>query len=100
MDPLLIGCVSPLWPARAWSAHGSPGCGDPRLADGDLIRVPEMAQIEVLETDITGLDVDAIANAANTALQHGGGVAGAISRAGGPEVQRESEQKAPIGLGD
>jgi O-acetyl-ADP-ribose deacetylase len=59
-----------------------------------------MATIEVLETDITALDVDAIANAANTRLAHGGGVAGAISRAGGPAVQRESDEKAPIGLGD
>jgi O-acetyl-ADP-ribose deacetylase (regulator of RNase III) len=59
-----------------------------------------LAQIEVLQADITQLDVDAIANAANTALQHGGGVAGAISRAGGLEVQRESDERAPIGLGD
>jgi O-acetyl-ADP-ribose deacetylase (regulator of RNase III) len=56
--------------------------------------------IEVVEADITRLEVDAIANAANTKLQHGGGVAGAISRAGGPEVQRESDQQAPIGLGE
>ncbi len=59
-----------------------------------------MAQIEVLEEDITTLDVDAIANAANTQLAHGGGVAAAISRAGGPEVQRESHEKAPVGLGE
>jgi len=59
-----------------------------------------LTQIEVVQVDITRLDVDAIANAANTALQHGGGVAGAISRAGGPEVQRESDERAPIGLGD
>jgi O-acetyl-ADP-ribose deacetylase (regulator of RNase III) len=59
-----------------------------------------MATIEVLDTDITALEVDAIANAANTQLKHGGGVAGAISRAGGPEVQRESDEKAPIGLGE
>jgi O-acetyl-ADP-ribose deacetylase (regulator of RNase III) len=59
-----------------------------------------MARVEVLETDITALDVDAIANAANTRLLHGGGVAGAISRAGGPAVQEESHQKAPIGLGE
>jgi O-acetyl-ADP-ribose deacetylase len=58
------------------------------------------ATVEVLETDITTLEVDAIANAANTQLQHGGGVAGAISRAGGPEVQHESDRKAPIGLGE
>jgi O-acetyl-ADP-ribose deacetylase len=57
------------------------------------------ATVEVLETDITTLEVDAIANAANTMLRHGGGVAGAISRAGGPEVQAESDRRAPIGLG-
>src|SRR5205823_1012157 len=56
--------------------------------------------IEDLDTDITALEVDAIANAANTQLRHGGGVAGAISRAGGPEVQHESSSKAPIGLGE
>ena len=57
-------------------------------------------QLEVLQADVTKLDVDAIANAANTQLMHGGGVAGAISRAGGPAVQRESDEKAPIGLGE
>jgi O-acetyl-ADP-ribose deacetylase len=59
-----------------------------------------MAVIEVLEADVTKLDVDAIANAANTQLRHGGGVAGAISRTGGPAIQDESDRKAPIGLGD
>jgi O-acetyl-ADP-ribose deacetylase (regulator of RNase III) len=59
-----------------------------------------VTSIEVAETDITTLAVDAIANAANTMLMHGGGVAGAISRAGGPEVQRESHAAAPIGLGE
>jgi O-acetyl-ADP-ribose deacetylase len=58
------------------------------------------ATVEVLETDITTLEVDAIANAANTRLAHGGGVAGAISRAGGPDVQRESDRRAPIALGE
>ena len=56
--------------------------------------------IEVLEADITRLEVDAISNAANTQLLHGGGVAGAISRAGGPVVDAESREAAPIGLGD
>jgi O-acetyl-ADP-ribose deacetylase (regulator of RNase III) len=59
-----------------------------------------VAEIEVQQTDITKLEVDAIANAANTRLQHGGGVAGAISRAGGPEVQAESDRVAPVGLGE
>ncbi|WP_375482976.1 macro domain-containing protein [uncultured Mycobacterium sp.] len=59
-----------------------------------------MIELEVLQADVTKLDVDAITNAANTQLKHGGGVAAAIARAGGPAVQHESNQKAPIGLGD
>jgi O-acetyl-ADP-ribose deacetylase len=59
-----------------------------------------MSELEVMQADVTSLEVDAIANAANTQLRHGGGVAGAISRAGGPSVQRESDRRAPIALGD
>jgi O-acetyl-ADP-ribose deacetylase (regulator of RNase III) len=59
-----------------------------------------VAELEVIAADVTKLEVDAIANAANTELRHGGGVAAAISRAGGPEVQRESSQRAPISLGE
>ncbi|WP_082945317.1 macro domain-containing protein [Mycobacterium sp. E2733] len=59
-----------------------------------------MIELEVLQADVTKLEVDAITNAANTQLRHGGGVAAAIVRAGGPDVQRESTEKAPIGLGD
>jgi O-acetyl-ADP-ribose deacetylase (regulator of RNase III) len=59
-----------------------------------------MAELEVMQADVTALEVDAVANAANTQLRHGGGVAGAISRAGGPEVQRESDERAPIDLGE
>ena len=58
------------------------------------------ATVEVLDTDITALEVDAIANAANTRLLHGGGVAGAIVRAGGEAIQAESDRKAPVGLGE
>src|SRR5918999_3167783 len=59
-----------------------------------------MPAIEVLDADITALDVDAIANAANTHLLHGGGVAAAIARAGGPAIDEESRAAAPIGLGE
>ena len=55
-----------------------------------------MIAMEVQQADVTRLDVDAITNAANTRLKHGGGVAAAISRAGGPAIQRESDEKAAL----
>lgn len=59
-----------------------------------------MTELEVLEGDITALEVDAIANAANNRLWMGGGVAGAIKRAGGEEIEREAIQQGPIDVGD
>ena len=56
--------------------------------------------LEVIDGDITALDVDAIANAANNALWMGAGVAGAIKRAGGEEIEREAVAKGPIEVGD
>jgi O-acetyl-ADP-ribose deacetylase (regulator of RNase III) len=47
--------------------------------------------LELAQGDITALPVDAIVNAANVDLQHGGGVAWAISRKGGPKIQEESD---------
>ncbi|HYX88172.1 MAG TPA: macro domain-containing protein [Gaiellaceae bacterium] len=55
---------------------------------------------EVVEGDITELDVDAVANAANNRLWMGAGVAGAIKRAGGEEIEREAVAKGPIEVGD
>jgi O-acetyl-ADP-ribose deacetylase (regulator of RNase III) len=49
------------------------------------------AVLELVEGDITEMDVDAIVNAANERLAHGGGVAGVISRKGGPAIQSESD---------
>src|SRR5207237_1834328 len=56
-------------------------------------------QLEVVEGDITRLEVDAIANAANDHLWMGAGVAGAIKRAGGEEIEREAVAKGPIAIG-
>jgi O-acetyl-ADP-ribose deacetylase len=59
-----------------------------------------MIELEVVQADVTKLEVDAITNAANTQLKHGGGVAAAIARAAGARLQQESNEKAPIGLGE
>ncbi len=50
------------------------------------------AILELVEGDITEMATDAIVNAANEYLAHGGGVAGAIARKGGPVIQRESDE--------
>ena len=55
--------------------------------------------LEVAEGDITQLDVEAIANAANDHLWMGAGVAGAIKRAGGEEIERQAMAKGPIPVG-
>src|SRR5207253_6673409 len=56
--------------------------------------------IEILQGDLTQQDVDAIVNAANNDLELGGGVAGAIARAGGPQIQAECRAIGPIEIGD
>ena len=47
--------------------------------------------VQIIQGDITIEEVDAIVNAANEHLQHGGGVAWAISKKGGPTIQKESD---------
>ena len=59
-----------------------------------------MLEVELVEGDIAALEVDAIANAANDRLWMGAGVAGAIKRAGGEEIEREAMAKGPIEVGD
>ena len=60
--------------------------------------------LALIEGDITTLDVDAIVNAANERLAHGGGVAGAIVRKGGAVIQRESNawvrEHGPVPTGE
>ena len=56
--------------------------------------------IEVVRADITTLDVDAIVNAANSALLLGGGVCGAIHAAAGPELEVAAEALAPCPTGN
>jgi O-acetyl-ADP-ribose deacetylase (regulator of RNase III) len=53
-----------------------------------------------VENSIIEEKVEAIVNPANERLIHGGGVAGLISRTGGPDIQRESNQKAPVKTGE
>ena len=56
--------------------------------------------VEVVEGDIAVLEVEAIANAANNHLWMGSGVAGALKRAGGEEIEREAVQQGPIEIGE
>jgi O-acetyl-ADP-ribose deacetylase (regulator of RNase III) len=60
-----------------------------------------LCQLHLLKGDITNIAVDAIVNAANSQLAGGGGVDGAVHRAGGPEIMRElDEVRAGIGRCD
>jgi O-acetyl-ADP-ribose deacetylase (regulator of RNase III) len=56
--------------------------------------------IEVVKGDITEATTDAIVNAANNHLWMGAGVAGAIKRKGGMEIEQEAVSKGPIGIGE
>jgi O-acetyl-ADP-ribose deacetylase (regulator of RNase III) len=57
-------------------------------------------RITVTQGDLTQQDVDAVVNAANNALELGGGVAGAIARKGGPAIQEECNRVGPVALGE
>lgn len=59
-----------------------------------------MIKIDVQRGDITRVEVDAVVNAANNHLWMGGGVAGALKRVGGPEVEAEAMTKGPMPVGE
>jgi|GEM_PF-658339 len=57
-------------------------------------------KISIIKGDLTESGADAIVNAANSYLQHGGGVAGAIARKGGPVIQEESNAIGYVPVGE
>lgn len=59
-----------------------------------------ICRIQFLKGDITAMNVDAVVNAANTDLQLGAGVAGAIRARGGPAIQEECDRAGPVALGE
>ncbi|HYY54894.1 MAG TPA: macro domain-containing protein [Candidatus Dormibacteraeota bacterium] len=59
-----------------------------------------MKRVRIVQADITTLDVDAVVNAANDHLWMGAGVAGAIKRAGGEEIERDAIAQGPIAVGE
>jgi O-acetyl-ADP-ribose deacetylase (regulator of RNase III) len=62
--------------------------------------VRRVLELEVVDADIATLEVDAVANAANNHLWMGAGVAGALKRAGGEEIEREAVAEGPIAVGE
>src|SRR5215467_15457831 len=58
------------------------------------------ASIETQQGDISRVQVDAVVNAANNHLWMGAGVAGALKRIGGSEIEREAVAKGPIEIGE
>jgi len=86
--PVTHGRLGPIMPSRPIADHVLP--------DGQTI--------ELRQGDLTEETFDAIVNAANSQLAHGGGVAGAILRRGGPSIQTESKEwvarHSPVPVGE
>ena len=69
------------------------------MAENRLVVTLDRTQLELVEGDITALEVDAIVNAANEQLQLGSGVAGAIRQKGGPTIQEECNRIGGTAVG-
>ena len=69
------------------------------ITENRLLVTMDKTQLEIVQGDITDLDVDAIVNAANEQLQLGAGVAGAIRQKGGASIQEECNRigGTPVG---
>jgi O-acetyl-ADP-ribose deacetylase (regulator of RNase III) len=72
---------------------------DEEIAENRLVVTMDHTQLELVQGDITDMEVDAIVNAANEQLQLGAGVAGAIREKGGPSIQEECNRigSTPVG---
>jgi len=72
---------------------------DKEITENRLLVTMDKTQLEIVQGDITDLDVDAIVNAANEQLQLGAGVAGAIRQKGGASIQEECNRigGTPVG---
>ena len=69
------------------------------MAENHVVIELNGAKLELIEEDITELEVEAVVNAANEKLQLGSGVAGAILKKGGPSIQKECDRigGTPVG---
>ncbi|HET9213023.1 MAG TPA: macro domain-containing protein [Thermoanaerobaculia bacterium] len=91
--------TTPAPPPPPSQAAGSEGGAKGEPAGNRLVIPLERAMLELVQADITDLDVDVIVNAANEHLQLGSGVAGAIRTRGGPSIQEECNRigGTPVG---